>query len=57
MMKEIDVNAVCRLKAYRRVLTHQQYQTLKGQILAGDHAGAMRGLNSILLRNKERNGQ
>ena len=27
-MKEVDVNAVCRLKAYRRVLTHQQYQTL-----------------------------
>ena len=49
-MKEIDVNAVCRLKAYRRVLTHQQYQTLKGQILAGDHEGAMRGLDTILKR-------
>ena len=53
-MKEIDVNAVCRLKAYRRVLTHQQYQTLKGQILAGDADGAMRGLDSILQRRKER---
>lgn len=49
-MKEIDVNAVCRLKAYRRVLTHQQYQTLKGLILAGDSSGAMRGLDSILKR-------
>ena len=56
-MKEIDVNAVCRLKAYRRVLTHQQYQTLKGQILAGDHTGAMRGLDSILQRNRERKGK
>ncbi len=56
-MKEIDVNAVCRLKAYRRVLTHQQYQTLKGQILAGDHVGAMRGLERILQRDKEREGQ
>ena len=53
-MKEIDVNAVCRLKAYRRVLTHQQYQTLKGQILAGDSVGAMRGLESILQRRKGR---
>ena len=56
-MKEVDVNAVCRLKAYRRVLTHQQYQTLKGQILAGNHAGAMRGLNNILQRRKERESQ
>jgi hypothetical protein len=49
-MKEIDVNAVCRLKAYRRVLTHQQYQTLKGQILSGNADGAMRGLETILKR-------
>lgn len=56
-MKEIDVNAVCRLKAYRGVLTHQQYQTLKGQILSGNHAGAMRGLDGILQRNRERNGR
>ena len=53
-MKEIDVNAVCRLKAYRKVLTNQQYQTLKGQILAGDSLGAMKGLESILQRNRER---
>lgn len=49
-MKEVNVNAVCRLKAYRRVLTQQQYQTLKGLILAGDPEGAMRGLDSILKR-------
>ena len=53
-MKEINVNAVCRLKAYRRVLTHQQYNTLKGQILSGDSVGAMRGLDNILQRRKER---
>ena len=52
-MKEIDVNAVCKLKAYRRVLTHQQYQTLKGQILTGNADGAMKGLDSILQRRKE----
>lgn len=49
-MKEIDVNAVCRLKAYRRVLTYQQYQALKGQILSGDAKSAMRGLETILKR-------
>lgn len=49
-MKEVNVNAVCRLKAYRRVLTQQQYQTLKGLILAGDPEGAMRGLDAILKR-------
>lgn len=53
-MKEIDVNAVCRLKAYRRVLTHQQYQTFKGLILAGDSVGAMKGLENVLRRRKER---
>jgi hypothetical protein len=56
-MKEINVNAACRLKAYRHVLTHQQYQTLKGLILAGDHVGAMKGLDSILQRKRERNSQ
>lgn len=56
-MKEIDVNAVCRLKAYRRVLTNQQYQTIKGLILAGDPDGAMRGLETILKRKKERDSQ
>ena len=49
-MKEVNVNAVCRLKAHRRVLTQQQYQTLQGLILAGDPEGAMRGLDSILKR-------
>ena len=51
-MKEIDVKAICRLKAYHRVLTFQQYQTLKGQILAGDAKGAMRGLDKILNSRK-----
>lgn len=49
-MKEVDVKAICRLKAYHHVLTYQQYQTLKGQILAGNPQGAMRGLDKILNR-------
>ena len=52
-----DENAMCRLKAYRRVLTHQQYHTLKGQILSGNSIGAMKGLENILQRNRERKSQ
>ena len=38
------------LKACRDRLTTQQYKTLKGQILAGDGDGAMKGLRRILGR-------
>ena len=34
----------------KRRLTRQQYKTLKGQILAGNPEGAMRGLQRILSR-------
>lgn len=42
--------AFAQLKAARGKLTKQQYRTLKGQILAGDSDGAMRGLVSIMMR-------
>lgn len=51
-IKFIDADALIRLKGYRRRLTPQQYRTLRGQVLAGDAAGAMRGLNKILERTK-----
>ena len=38
------------LRGFRDKLTKQQYRTLKGQILAGDIDGAMRGLQKILGR-------
>lgn len=40
--------AFAQLKAARGKLTKQQYRTLKGQIIAGDSDGAMRGLQKIL---------
>ena len=40
--------ALGHLKANNRNLTQQQYKTLRGQILAGDPDGAMRGLQRIL---------
>ena len=51
-LKRIDVRAVIQLKACRDRLTKQQYKTLKGQILAGDGDGAMRGLQKILRRQQ-----
>ena len=38
------------LKVYKHQLTKQQYKTLKGQILAGDKEGAMKGLRKLLKR-------
>ena len=46
--------AFIQLKTARGKLTKQQYMTLKGQILAGDSDGAMRGLATILLRGANR---
>ena len=47
-MKRIEINALIRLKACRDRLTKQQYKTLRGQVLAGDHIGAMKGLQKLL---------
>ena len=51
-LREIDQNAIIRLKAHRRRLTWQQYQTLRGQVLAGNADAAMKGLDKILGRLK-----
>ncbi len=47
-MTEIDVQAMIRLKANRRILSYMQYKTLKGQILSGNSGAAMKGLTTIL---------
>ena len=49
--KPIDAYALTRVNDARRQLTAQQYRTLKGQVLAGDPDGALRGLRKILLLN------
>lgn len=46
----VDTNALRRLKVCRHRLTRQQYKTLRGQILAGEAEGAMKGLRKILTR-------
>lgn len=49
-LQAINPRALIRLKAYRHRLNWQQYKTLRGQVLAGDDTGAMKGLERILRR-------
>lgn len=44
----IDQKALTYIKYCRDRLTPQQYRTLRGQVLAGDGDGALRGLRKIL---------
>lgn len=46
--------ALRHLGRCRGELTRQQIRTLRGQILAGDPAGAISGLQTILNRNRNR---
>ena len=46
----VDNKALGRLLAAKKMLSRQQYKTIKGQILAGNAEGAMRGLDRILNR-------
>lgn len=48
-MREVNVKALIQIKGARHRLTPKQYRTLRGQILAGDPDGAMRGLRKLLL--------
>ena len=47
-MNQVDYKALIQLKATRDKLTPQQYKTLRGQVLAGDAGGAMKGLRRLL---------
>lgn len=52
-MQKIDVKALIQLKATKDRLSKQQYKTLRGQVLAGDPDGAMKGLRKILQRRAD----
>lgn len=47
-LKPINTRALIQIKGARQHLTAQQYRTLKGQVLAGDPDGAMKGLRKIM---------
>ena len=53
-MQRIDTRALIQLKATKDRLTPQQYRTLRGQVLAGDPDGAMKGLRRILQRRADK---
>lgn len=45
--------AMAYLKKKKCWLTAQQYRTIRGQILAGDEAGAIRGIDRVIERNRK----
>lgn len=49
-MDALGIQTMKLLKANRDNLTHQQYKTLKGQVLAGNIEGATKGLQKLLKR-------
>lgn len=51
---KIDTGAIMILRNTKHCLSKQQYKTLRGQVLAGDPDGAMKGLRNILQRRAER---
>lgn len=50
VIKPINAEVLLKLKAYRTMLTEQQYKVLRGQVLAGDADGAMKGLKKLQRR-------
>ena len=52
----VNIQALNRLKRVRTYLTPQQYRTIRGQILAGHHAAAIRGLEKLIQRRWNGNG-
>jgi hypothetical protein len=52
-MDAVTIKALKALKANRGHITRQQIRTLKGQVLAGDPDGAMRGLQKLINKKKE----
>ena len=53
-MQEINHKALLLIKSYGKHLTRQQYKTLRGQVLAGDANGAMKGLQKVLHRGDQK---
>lgn len=52
--KTINPRALARLKGCKGWLSKQQYKTLRGQVLAGDDIGAMKGLQKLIEKSQKR---
>lgn len=55
-MQKIDFKALMHVTACKDRLTAQQYNTLRGQVIAGDGDGALKGLRRILSRENDKEG-
>lgn len=53
-MDAMIYTALGQLNGYRSRLTPQQYRTIRGQILAGNIDGAMKGLQKLLEKRQSR---
>ena len=51
-MPKIDFKALMHIEGCKDRLTRQEYSTLRGQALAGDGDGALKGLRRILSRGR-----
>ena len=49
-MARIDMKALMHVMACKDRLTAHQFKVLRGQVLAGDGDGALKGLRRLLLR-------
>ena len=48
----VDIQGALReIQKYRHLLTLQEMRTLRGQIISGDIAAAMKGLDKLLRRS------
>ena len=52
--ENINLTALIELNKQRHLLTAQQYKTFKGQILAGNAAGALKGITRLLNKKKRK---
>ena len=47
VINPINTQALAQLNRARKILTRQQFKTLRGQILAGEYEAALKGLQKI----------
>lgn len=52
--ENINIGALIELNKQKHLLTQQQYKTFKGQILAGNAAGALKGITRLMNRKKRK---
>ena len=52
--ENINIGALIKLDKRKHLFTQQQYKTFRGQILAGNAEGALKGINRLIKRKKQK---